>query len=110
MRLLATNLRWGSPVFTVGKPGGVRTAQGGARRSAPLRLDWSEEAFLKFNFSKVLAKRPITSTCAKQADPKHLGDFSGLRGQGPGLVNVLWAERKTTSFKRIRHATHPRDR
>ena len=21
-----------------------------------------------------------------------------LRGQGPGLVNVLWAERKTTSF------------
>ena len=50
--------------------------------SAPLRLDWSEEAFLKFNFSKVLAKRPITSTCAKQADPKHLGDFSAQGDAG----------------------------
>ena len=24
--------------------------------------------------------------------------FSYIKGQGPGLVNVLWAERKTTSF------------
>jgi len=24
--------------------------------------------------------------------------FDITKGQGPGLVNVLWAERKTTSF------------
>ena len=32
-----------------------------------------------------------------------------LRGQGPGLVNVLWAEVQNDKFL-IRHATHPRDR
>ena len=27
------------------------------------------------------------------------GHSQAIKGQGPGLVNVLWAERKTTSFK-----------
>ena len=31
-----------------------------------------------------------------------------IKGQGPGLVNVLWAERKTTSFLTVgaRKTTH----
>ena len=30
-----------------------------------------------------------------------------IKGQGPGLVNVLWAERKTTSFKLWVRVTRP---